>query len=261
MASYRISQLAERSGVPATTLRFYDDAGLLPAQRTAAGYRIYDDTAVEQLAFISSAKFLGLALGEIRELLIARQDEPCRTVRSRLVAGLETQLTATGTRIDELTTFAARLSEVRAELLQAAPAGGCGPDCGCTTGAAAASVPEDLPAAIPLSVSPPTTGTGTRQDAPVACALDPSDLVARTDQWHSLLEHARRREDVDGGVRITFPADADLAGRVATLAAAEQSCCAFLDFTLHLEPGRLELTVRAPEAGTAMVTDLFGGDF
>ncbi|WP_416316268.1 MerR family DNA-binding transcriptional regulator [Streptomyces sp. S584] len=35
----RISQLAERSGVPATTLRFYEGVGLLPADRTPAGYR------------------------------------------------------------------------------------------------------------------------------------------------------------------------------------------------------------------------------
>ncbi|MFM9700927.1 MerR family transcriptional regulator [Streptomyces europaeiscabiei] len=67
MASDRISQLAERSGVPATTLRFYEDAGLLPADRTPSGYRVYGEDAVERLAFISSAKLLGLALNEIRE--------------------------------------------------------------------------------------------------------------------------------------------------------------------------------------------------
>lgn len=40
MTSYRISQLAERSGVPATALRFHEDTGLLPADRTPAGYRV-----------------------------------------------------------------------------------------------------------------------------------------------------------------------------------------------------------------------------
>ncbi|MDG9719768.1 MerR family DNA-binding transcriptional regulator [Streptomyces sp. DH24] len=49
MRTYRISQLAERSGVPATTLRFYEDAGLLPADRTPAGYRVYGEDAVERL--------------------------------------------------------------------------------------------------------------------------------------------------------------------------------------------------------------------
>jgi MerR family regulatory protein len=35
MSSYRISQLAQQCGVPASTLRFYEGAGLLPAERTA----------------------------------------------------------------------------------------------------------------------------------------------------------------------------------------------------------------------------------
>ncbi len=57
----RISQLAERSGVPATTLRFYESAGLLSADRTPAGYRMYGEDAVDRLAFIGAAKHLGLA--------------------------------------------------------------------------------------------------------------------------------------------------------------------------------------------------------
>src|SRR6478735_9410628 len=72
VTTYRISQLAARSGVPATTLRFYEEAGLLPADRTPSGYRVYGEDAVERLAFISSAKLLGLALEEIRELLAVR---------------------------------------------------------------------------------------------------------------------------------------------------------------------------------------------
>ncbi|MER8161341.1 MerR family transcriptional regulator [Streptomyces sp. NPDC094472] len=47
MTTTRISQLAERAGVPATTLRFYEGAGLLPADRTPAGYRVYGEDAVE----------------------------------------------------------------------------------------------------------------------------------------------------------------------------------------------------------------------
>jgi DNA-binding transcriptional MerR regulator len=46
----RISQLAARTGVPATTLRFYETAGLLPAERTAAGYRAYGEDGVDRRA-------------------------------------------------------------------------------------------------------------------------------------------------------------------------------------------------------------------
>jgi DNA-binding transcriptional MerR regulator len=69
MSTMRISQLAERTGVPATTLRFYETAGLLPAERTRSGYRVYGEEAVERLAFIGAAEGLGLPLEEIAELL------------------------------------------------------------------------------------------------------------------------------------------------------------------------------------------------
>ncbi|MFI2285953.1 MerR family transcriptional regulator [Streptomyces niveus] len=111
MSTYRISQLAERSGVPATTLRFYEDAGLLPAGRTPVGYRLYGEDAVERLGFISSAKLLGLAL-EVREQGV------CAAVRTRmvrLVAG----------RIAELSAYGAHLAAVQADLSGPAPEGGC----------------------------------------------------------------------------------------------------------------------------------------
>jgi hypothetical protein len=48
IASYRISQLADRVGVPATTPRFYETAGLLSAERSPSGYRVYALAAAEQ---------------------------------------------------------------------------------------------------------------------------------------------------------------------------------------------------------------------
>lgn len=107
MSTYRISQLAERSGVPATTLRFYEDAGLLPAGRTSSGYRVYGEDAVERLGFISSAKLLGLAL-EVREQGV------CAAVRTRMV-----RLVA------ELSAYGAHLAAVQADLSGPAPEGGC----------------------------------------------------------------------------------------------------------------------------------------
>ncbi|WP_458083701.1 hypothetical protein [Streptomyces malaysiensis] len=49
-----------------------------------------------------------------------------------------------------------------------------------------------------------------------------------------------------------------LAAEVAALAAAEQSCCAFFDFTLRLAPDALQLDVRAPAGAAEMPADLFG---
>lgn len=137
MSTYRISQLAERCGVPATTLRFYEDAGLLPAERTPSGYRVYGEDAVERLGFISSAKLLGLALEEIRELLDVREEGVCAAVRARMVPLVVGRIAETEGRIAELSAFSAHLATVYADLSGPAPEGGCGPDCGCTTSPAA----------------------------------------------------------------------------------------------------------------------------
>ncbi|MET9735741.1 MerR family transcriptional regulator [Streptomyces sp. NPDC006458] len=260
MTTYRISQLADRSGVPATTLRFYETAGLLPAGRTASGYRVYDDNAVETLAFISSAKLLGLALEEIRELLDVRGEGVCGSVRARMLPLITSRLRETDGRIAELRAFSARLSSVRAALSGPAPSGACGPDCGCTAAgptAAAGPVPVTLSPSR-AAASPAPARDEAWRDAPVACTLDGSELGARVGQWRALVARAGRREEVGDGVRLFFPPQAELAATIARLAAAEQGCCAFFDFTLHLTPTALQLTVRAPESAAGMLSDLLG---
>ncbi|MFJ8802852.1 heavy metal-responsive transcriptional regulator [Streptomyces sp. NPDC102487] len=253
MTTYRISQLAERSGVPATTLRFYEDAGLLPAERTPSGYRMYGEDAVERLAFISSAKLLGLALEEIRELLDVREEGVCASVRARMLPLVADRITDTDSRIAELRAFSAHLACVHADLSGPAPAGACGPDCGCTTTPAAAG-----PVPITLSPTRPRPAPEAWRETPVTCTLGGAELSGRTDQWQQLVGKADGREEIPDGVRLSFPAGAELAGEVAALAAAEQGCCAFFDFRLHLTPTALQLEVRAPESAAGMLADLFG---
>ncbi|MFJ3310391.1 heavy metal-responsive transcriptional regulator [Streptomyces sp. NPDC086549] len=255
MMTYRISQLAERSGVPATTLRFYEDAGLLPADRTPSGYRVYGEDAVERLAFISSAKLLGLALEEIRELLDVREEGVCASVRARMLPLVAGRIAETDGRIAELRAFLAHLAGVHADLSGPAPAGACGPGCGCTT-----STPTSAagPVPITLSVTRLSPDAEPWRDAQVTCTLGGAELGERTEQWQQLVGKAEGREDIPDGVRLIFPAGAELAGELAALAAAEQGCCAFFDFTLHLTPTALHLDVRAPESAAGMLADLFG---
>ncbi|MFC9810529.1 MerR family transcriptional regulator [Streptomyces virginiae] len=112
MSTLRISQPAEHSGVPASTLRFYGTAGLLPAERTASGYRQYGPDAVERLAFISSAKLLGLALEDIRDLLDVRDARVCAAVRARMVPLVADRITDADRRSAELAAFSARVAAV-----------------------------------------------------------------------------------------------------------------------------------------------------
>lgn len=66
----RISQVAKLTGVSIRTLQYYDEIGLLkPSKLTPAGYRIYDDDALQTLQQILFFKELGFPLKKIKEIL------------------------------------------------------------------------------------------------------------------------------------------------------------------------------------------------
>jgi DNA-binding transcriptional MerR regulator len=79
----RIGQLAERVGVSAKAIRYYEQLGLLPEpERTSAGYRLYRAADAERLRFIVRGRQIGFSLGEIKEIFALRdRDEvPCQYV-------------------------------------------------------------------------------------------------------------------------------------------------------------------------------------
>jgi MerR family copper efflux transcriptional regulator len=79
----RIGELADRTGVPVKTIRYYEDIGVLASpERTPSGYRDYDDPAIDRLAFIRAAQAVGLTLGEIRQVVALRErgETPCAHV-------------------------------------------------------------------------------------------------------------------------------------------------------------------------------------
>ena len=65
----QIGELARRSGLTASRIRFYEDQGLLHATRQANGYRTYSPDALVTLTIILSAQRAGFALEDIRGLL------------------------------------------------------------------------------------------------------------------------------------------------------------------------------------------------
>lgn len=64
-----IGQLADRSGVAHSALRYYEDEGLLSSERTAGGQRRYHRDALRRVSFIRVAQQVGLTLDEIGEAL------------------------------------------------------------------------------------------------------------------------------------------------------------------------------------------------
>lgn len=80
----RIGEIAEETGVPTKTLRFWEGEGLLPAPgRTPSGYRDYQPVIVERIRFIRQAQGAGLRLDEIRQVLDISDagQPPCRHVQ------------------------------------------------------------------------------------------------------------------------------------------------------------------------------------
>jgi DNA-binding transcriptional MerR regulator len=85
----RIGELAVISGVPAKTIRYYEHIGVLDVpNRTASGYRDYEATTADRLAFIRAAQAVGLTLGEIRSIVALRDrgETPCGHVLELITA-------------------------------------------------------------------------------------------------------------------------------------------------------------------------------
>lgn len=110
----RIGELAQAGGTTAKTLRFYEDAGLLPAPaRTANGYRHYPDpgAVLARLDFIRRGRAAGLTLAQIRQILDLRDGgtAPCGHVTDLLDA----RLAALDRQIADLTALRQAVADLR----------------------------------------------------------------------------------------------------------------------------------------------------
>ncbi len=97
----RIGEVSRQTGLPTTTIRYYEEIGLAPRpDRAANGYREYDPEAVERLRFVRDAHHSGLTLEEIASILVLRSqgEATCRHV----VDMLERHLTDLEARIARL---------------------------------------------------------------------------------------------------------------------------------------------------------------
>lgn len=81
-----IGRAAARTGLPAKTIRYYEDIGLITADRAANGYRDFSDTAVHQLVFISRARALGFGIDDCRNLLTLWADKDRASADVRTIA-------------------------------------------------------------------------------------------------------------------------------------------------------------------------------
>ena len=106
-----IGRIAKLSGVPAKTIRYYEEIGLLPAaERAANGYRVYDARAVNVLRFASRARSLGFPIRDVESLLALWGDEQRKSSEVRAIA--RGQIVAIDHKIAELEGMRATLQHL-----------------------------------------------------------------------------------------------------------------------------------------------------
>jgi len=105
-----IGEVARRSGVASSALRFYEERGLITSERSGSGHRRYDRSVLRRIAFIVFAQRVGLTLDEIGAELakLPPGRVPTRSDWSRLSSGWSSRIEE---RIAELERLRAGLTE------------------------------------------------------------------------------------------------------------------------------------------------------
>ncbi|WP_119066962.1 MerR family DNA-binding transcriptional regulator [Rubrobacter indicoceani] len=110
----RIGEVAKLVGLPAKTLRYYEELGLIsPSRQENSGYRVFGWREMEQIEFVKRAKLMGLSLEQIRTLVEAAEDGVRSGVLHRLEDMLDEKLSETERKLVELRAFRESLLEYR----------------------------------------------------------------------------------------------------------------------------------------------------
>lgn len=117
-----IGEVAERSGLPAKTIRYYEDIGLIKPLRDANGYRAFRESDLHKLAFLGRARALGFPIEDCRTLLQLYEDDSRTSAEVKQIA--KAHLAQIEQKIADLT----EMRETLATLVRAC-AGDNRPDC------------------------------------------------------------------------------------------------------------------------------------
>ncbi len=231
MEGLRVAELAESAGLAPSTVRYYERVGLLsPARRATNGYRVFDESALDELAFIARAKGIGMTLEEIAELVAAWPNGKCRSLQARLRGFLVERIAQVHGELDELGAFARQLQAVLGRLAAREPGSErCGKGCGCET---------DLDVTSERSRSGPRAW---------GCSLDEEDITDRLGQWRRVVEAATSVERTGEVVRLRYPVAGGAVAQLAGLCASEVSCCSQTRFVMEITAGQVIVTMEAPD--------------
>ena len=105
-----ISSMAELSGLPPKTIRYYEEIGLVVPERSDNGYRRYHAGHVHRLAFLKRARGLGFSIDECRLLLSLYEDQARASGDVKRIA--EEKIAEIDRKIEELTSVRATLAHL-----------------------------------------------------------------------------------------------------------------------------------------------------
>jgi len=117
-----ISDVSKATGLPAKTIRYYEDIDLIRPQRQSNGYREFRGTDLHKLAFLARARSLGFPVENCRSLLALYGDEDRASADVKQIA--ETHLAEIDKKLSELTAMRDTL-----RVLVKSCAGDSRPDC------------------------------------------------------------------------------------------------------------------------------------
>ena len=124
-----IADVAARAGLPAKTIRYYEEIGLIKPLRGMNGYRAFRESDLHKLTFLGRARSLGFSIEECRALLALYED------RSRASADVKTLAQGHLDQIRNKITALQAMEVTLTELIHAC-AGDARPDCPILTGLA-----------------------------------------------------------------------------------------------------------------------------
>ncbi|NNE86501.1 MAG: Cu(I)-responsive transcriptional regulator [Silicimonas sp.] len=97
-----ISEVAKASALPAKTIRYYEDIGLIQPARSENGYRTFSETDAHKLRFVARSRALGFSIEDCRALLALYEDDHRASAEVKAIARKQ---------LDEI---AAKIADLRA---------------------------------------------------------------------------------------------------------------------------------------------------
>lgn len=108
-----IGTLGKRVGLPAKTIRFYEDIGLISQPKRADnGYRVYEEKAVEELTLIKNARDLGLPIPEIKKLMVGCENGDCEHAKEYVEKEIGDYVEKLDKNIEQMQTLRTRLKSL-----------------------------------------------------------------------------------------------------------------------------------------------------